>query len=201
MLRELGPMCRKVGVPLVANDRADLAVLTGCDMVHVGQGDLPVKLARRIAPNLGIGVSTHNLEQLARALDERPTYVAFGPVFSTRSKSAPDPICGVALLGEAFAMARAARIPLVAIGGIDIDNGSLVAGHCDGAAVIAALLPAAPLPSTAVSLASIPPMPASKREAFAADVRGRAAALHALFGGMPVLKDDVMPGRPLPASG
>src|SRR5689334_17379343 len=79
LLRALQPMCRQMHVPLVANDRADVAVLAGCDIVHIGQTDMPIEMVRKIAPALGIGVSTHNPAQLLRALEHRPTYVAYGP--------------------------------------------------------------------------------------------------------------------------
>src|SRR5688572_9956552 len=72
LLRTLVPLCRGARVPLVCNDRADLAMLAGCDMVHLGQEDAPVELVRRLSPGLGIGVSTHDLDQLARALELRP---------------------------------------------------------------------------------------------------------------------------------
>src|SRR3954463_16353741 len=72
MLRALGPMCRQVGVALVANDRADLAALAGGEGVHIGQEDLPYELVHRIAPQLGVGISTHDPEQLLRALAFKP---------------------------------------------------------------------------------------------------------------------------------
>src|SRR3954452_17046735 len=95
MLRALGPMCRQLGVPLVANDRADLAALAGCECVHIGQEDLPYELVHRIAPQLGVGISTHTLAQLEQALGSRPRYVTYGPVFETASKVNPDAIVGV----------------------------------------------------------------------------------------------------------
>jgi len=141
LLRALRPICSAAGTRLVANDRADLAVLAQCDGVHIGQEDLPLSVVRLIAPGLLVGVSTHNLEQLSRALIEKPDYVAFGPVFGTASKERPDPSVGVALLREAHDRARAAGIPLVAIGGINLERAREVAPHCDLAAVIAALRP------------------------------------------------------------
>src|SRR3954470_23092684 len=81
LLRSIHPICREAGVPLYVNDRPDLALLSGCEGVHVGQDDLPVHVVKRLAPNLRIGVSTHNLAQLDRAIAEQPDYVAFGPVF------------------------------------------------------------------------------------------------------------------------
>lgn len=141
LLRALRPLCSLAGTRLIANDRADLAVLGQCDGVHIGQDDLPLSVVRLIAPGLLLGVSTHTLEQLVQALAERPDYVAFGPVFATSSKARPDPVLGVTLLAEAYALACAARIPLVAIGGINLERSAQIASSCDLVAVIAALHP------------------------------------------------------------
>lgn len=109
----------RVEVPLYANDRADLAALAPTFGVHVGQDDLPVADVRRCFPSLAIGVSTHNEAQLRAALDDEPTYVAFGPVFGTTSKERPDPVVGLDGVRLASRLAHAANIPLVVIGGID----------------------------------------------------------------------------------
>jgi thiamine-phosphate pyrophosphorylase len=144
MLRQLAPMCHRAGVPLVANDRPDLAILAGCDRVHVGQTDMPIDRVRRIAPGLGVGVSTHTLEQLEAALLARPAYVAFGPVFPTATKKDPDPVVGAAALREAYRRAVHADVPLVAIGGITRERARDLVGSVDAVAVIGDLLPPAP---------------------------------------------------------
>ncbi|MET0792731.1 MAG: thiamine phosphate synthase [Polyangiaceae bacterium] len=141
LLRALRPLCSAAGTRLIANDRADLAVLGQCDGVHIGQDDLPLSVVRLIAPGLLVGVSTHDLQQLDRALAEKPDYVAFGPVFGTASKERPDRTVGLTRLAEAHVRARAAGIPLVAIGGINLERAAQVAPHCELAAVIAALRP------------------------------------------------------------
>jgi thiamine-phosphate pyrophosphorylase len=141
ILRSVAPLCRAQGVPLVANDRVDLAALAGCDFVHLGQEDLPIELARRIAPHVRVGLSTHNEEQLTRALEARPTYVAYGPVYPTASKARPDPCVGLAGLRQAAAQAAAARVPLVAIGGITLAEARDIAQVAPAAAVISALVP------------------------------------------------------------
>jgi thiamine-phosphate pyrophosphorylase len=141
ILRALRLLCRQAGVPLVANDRADLAALAGCDSVHIGQDDLPYELVHRIAPQLSVGISTHDLAQLDRALAFRPYYVAFGPIFETASKVNADPVVGVEGLQGACRRARAAKIPLVAIGGITLAHVADVAPHADAFAVIADLCP------------------------------------------------------------
>lgn len=171
LLRALGPLCRQAGVPLVANDRADLAALAGCDAVHIGQEDLPFDLVHRIAPQLGVGLSTHDLGQLARALALRPRYVAYGPVFATSTKANPDPVVGADGLRQATAVARAAGIPLVAIGGITLERAPSIASDADMFAVIADLHPEG----------------ASLR-----DVTERALAFQAVFG----VRSDVPAERP-----
>lgn len=139
LLRALVPRCHRAGTLLYANDRPDLALLAGADGVHLGQDDLPPDAARRFAPGLGLGLSTHDLEQLERALEHDPTYVAFGPVFQTRSKAKPERVVGIEGLSRAAARTRARGIPLVAIGGIDLERAAAVARHADLGAVIAAL--------------------------------------------------------------
>lgn len=141
MLRALGPMCRQAGVPLVANDRADLAALAGCEVVHIGQEDLPYELVHRITPQLSVGISTHDSAQLERALASRPRYVAYGPVFETKTKANADPVVGIDGLRIASARARADGTPLVAIGGITLARIAEIAEHADACAVIADLYP------------------------------------------------------------
>lgn len=141
LLRELAPMCHRVGVPLVANDRPDLAILAGCDLVHVGQGDMPIERVRRLVPGLGVGISTHTLEQLDVALSSHPAYVAYGPVFDTTTKKHPDPTVGVAGLRAAYARAVTAGVPLVAVGGITRERAGSLASSTDAVAVIGDLLP------------------------------------------------------------
>lgn len=139
LLDALRPLCRRAGTLLFANDRADLALLAGADGVHVGQDDLPLEAVRRFAPSLKVGVSTHDLAQLERALSERPDYVAFGPVFETQSKLRPDAVVGLSGLSGAAARANAAGIPLVAIGGITLSHAPALAQLGALAAVIGAL--------------------------------------------------------------
>jgi thiamine-phosphate pyrophosphorylase len=141
LLRVLAPMCHRAGVPLVANDRPDLAVFAGCDLVHVGQTDMPIERVRRIAPRLGVGVSTHTLEQLDAALAARPAYVDFGPVFATATKADPDPVVGLEGLAAATARTAGAGVPLVAIGGITLERAPSLVGLADAVAVVADLVP------------------------------------------------------------
>jgi len=140
-LRALRPSSSAHGILLFANDRPDLAVLAECDGVHLGQEDLDVRDVRRFAPRLRVGISTHGELELRDALALGPDYVAFGPVFETRSKDRPDPVVGLDGLSRASERCRTARVPLVAIGGIDEERAPGIAGLADLGAVIAALLP------------------------------------------------------------
>jgi thiamine-phosphate pyrophosphorylase len=152
LLRALGSICRRADVPLVANDRVELAAQAGCEWVHLGQGDGSLEDAARVVPALRAGVSTHDLDQLSRALGDRPGYVAYGPVFPTASKANPDPVVGVAGLRLAHRAARAAGVPLVAIGGITLARAHEIAALADAGAVIAALLPERREPGERVDL-------------------------------------------------
>jgi len=150
----LAQRCARAGVPFVVNDRADIAAIVGAHALHVGQEDLSVSDARRVARAALVGVSTHDWAQLDEALSQRPDYVAFGPVFDTRSKEAPDPTVGLALLERACERARAAGVALVAIGGITVDNASAVrAAGASSGAVIGALASHANDPIALTSIA------------------------------------------------
>jgi thiamine-phosphate pyrophosphorylase len=110
-------VCDEAGARLVVNDRIDIALAVGADGVHLGQTDVPLAEARElVGARLALGVSTHDLEQVARAMAHGPAYIAYGPVFATTTKLDPDPVQGLGALGEA--VAAAGGIPVVAIGGI-----------------------------------------------------------------------------------
>ncbi|HEV8254626.1 MAG TPA: thiamine phosphate synthase, partial [Vicinamibacteria bacterium] len=120
----------------------------GADGVHVGQDDLdPADARHLLGPDALIGVSTHDPRQLAAAAAAPVDYVAVGPIFPTRSKSAADPVVGLDLLRQARAMTSR---PLVAIGGITRARAAEVAAAgADGLAVISDLLAAPDLEAAA----------------------------------------------------
>jgi thiamine-phosphate pyrophosphorylase len=135
------PLCRAVGVPFCVNDRVDVALLVGADFVHVGQDDLPLHEVRRLCGDrVGVGVSTHDPEQAQAAVAAGADYIGFGPVFATRSKANPDPVVGLEALRAVSSAGRAAGVPVVAIGGIDLQTVPLVAATgASAAAVISAI--------------------------------------------------------------
>ncbi|HEX4664708.1 MAG TPA: thiamine phosphate synthase [Terriglobales bacterium] len=138
LARELRRML-PVGVKLIVNDRADLAVAAQADGIHIGQDDIPPDAVRRVIGSTRIlGVSTHNPEQVETADHTSGDYVAIGPVFGTISKENPDPVTG--LEGVRLARTRTQK-PLVAIGGITLQNcRSVVEAGADSVAVISELL-------------------------------------------------------------
>jgi thiamine-phosphate pyrophosphorylase len=131
VLRRAREVTRRLGVPLVVNDRADLARLAEADYVHVGQDDLPVAAARTFG--IGVGQSTHAAAELA-ATDA--DYAGVGPVFETPTK-AGRPAVGLEYVRYAAAHAR---VPWFAIGGIDEANvAEVVAAGATRIAVVRAI--------------------------------------------------------------
>ena len=121
------------------DDRVDFARIFGFSGVHLGQRDLEARVARGLLPeDRAIGVSTHSETQLAAAdADPSADWIALGPIFETKSKENPDPVVGLDRLRGC--RARTAK-PLVAIGGIELDNLSAVLeAGADAVAVISAL--------------------------------------------------------------
>lgn len=134
--RRLAERVRAAGGVLIVNDRLDVALAVGADGVHLGQEDLPAAEARRLAPGLVLGVSTHDLDQARRAQAAGADYVALGSIYPTGSKPRFE------LVGlEALRLVRPhVRVPLVAIGGITAERVAEVrAAGADGVAVISAI--------------------------------------------------------------
>jgi thiamine-phosphate pyrophosphorylase len=131
---------RRLGVRLIINDRADVALALGADGVHLGQDDLEPSAARRLLGTEAlIGFSTHNLEQAREAARLPVDYIAIGPIYATSSKENPDPLVGL----EGLRRIREATgsIPLVAIGGITRENAPYVlSAGADAVACIGSLL-------------------------------------------------------------
>ena len=104
---------------LIINDRVDIALAVDADGVHLGQEDLPLSAARRIAPELLIGISTHSREEALKAQGEGADYVNIGPIFPTRTKEGvtrflgPEAIPGIA---------AGLEIPFTVMGGIGDAN-------------------------------------------------------------------------------
>ena len=141
--RALKARLAPLGVPLIINDRVDVALACGADGIHVGQGDMAPADVRRLLPRALVGLSIETLAQLERAEGEAVDYYGISPVFATATKA--DAAAAVGLEGLRL-MRSLTRRPLVAIGGIAPANArSVMAAGADGLAVVSALC-AAPDP-------------------------------------------------------
>jgi len=131
-------IARPLGVRIVVNDRADVALAADADGVHLGQEDLPPQEARAlIGPSRIVGMSTHTLDQAIEAARLPVDYVAVGPAFPTSTKENPDPVVGLALISE---VRRTISKPLVAIGGITLERAvDVIHAGADSVAVISDL--------------------------------------------------------------
>lgn len=147
-LLELGEQVLRVlsgtGVPLLINDRADVAHALGAAGVHVGQDDLPPERARDLlGPDACIGLSVHEPRQLGHALALPPgtiDYLGVGPIFAQRTKPNAAPPVGLDTLAAMTSRAVRSSLPCVAIGGIGVDNAAAVrAAGVDGIAVVSAI--------------------------------------------------------------
>src|SRR6267143_4575078 len=140
---------KKAGVLFIVNDRCDLALAVDADGVHLGQGDLPLDLARKVmSPDKLIGISTHNPDQVREATAGKPDYLGCGPIFQPGSKQDHDPVVGLEGLR---AMRSLTSLPVFAIGGIQIDRaGEVMRAGANGVAVVSAILKA-PYISNAVN--------------------------------------------------
>ena len=137
-----------VSIPVIVNDRADVALVAGAAGVHVGSDDLPAAAVRRIAPpGFIVGVSVGSDAEVAGAVGA--DYVGIGPVYDTASKHDAGAALGVAGFSR---LARSCGVPAVAIGGIDAENApAVMAAGASGVAMIRGVF-AAPDPALAARL-------------------------------------------------
>lgn len=125
-------------IPLIVNDRVEIAAAIGAEGVHVGRGDIAVRnVRRRLPPGMVIGASATCCDEAKAACDAGADYLGVGPIFPTGSKADATPPMG---LDELARICREVRLPVVAIGGIHARNlKSIVEAGAAGAAVIAAV--------------------------------------------------------------
>ena len=127
------------GIPLIINDRIDVALAVGADGVHLGQTDMHIADARRlVGTDMLIGISAECVEDAVRAQAEGADYIGISPVFSTPTKTDTAPALGL----DGVALIRAAvSLPLVGIGGIGPGNAAkVIRAGCDGVAVVSAIV-------------------------------------------------------------
>lgn len=165
-------VAQELGVLFIVNDRCDLALAVNADGVHLGQGDLPLDLARKVmGPEKLIGMSTHSREQVMAATAGEPDYLGFGPIFMPGSKLDHDPVVGLQGLR---AIRPLTALPLFAIGGITVHRtADVMRAGADGVAVISAILKAPDISQAVndfVSRISIPTSPGSSSQRIGRDV-------------------------------
>jgi thiamine-phosphate pyrophosphorylase len=149
---ELRKLTKKKKVTFIINDRLDIALAINADGVHLGQEDIPLKFARKLAAKKIIGISTHSLVEAKKAEKEGADYLALGPIFRTSSKLTGLPI-GTKMIRR---IKESVRIPLVAIGGINITNiESVMAKGPEGVALASGLLKSRDIKKTTLKIAKL----------------------------------------------
>ncbi len=128
-------------IPLIINDRLDVAQAVGADGVHLGQSDMPLNVAREILKDsMIIGISAESLQDATEAEKAGADYIGVSPIYATPTKTDTAPPLGLEGLRE---IQNAVRIPLVGIGGLTKDNAGEVIKHgADGVAVVSAMVSA-----------------------------------------------------------
>lgn len=145
----------RYGVPLIVNDRADIAAAVGADGVHVGQDDLPAGAVRSIiGPDRIIGVSAGNLADALAAVEAGADYLGVGAMFATGTKTDANPTT----LAELGRIRQAVSLPVVAIGGINRETAPLLLGTAiDGLAVVSAIVAQADIAEAARQMKALFP--------------------------------------------
>ena len=145
--RYLHQLCQDNDVDLIINDHADLATVVGCAGLHLGQTDLPVAEARQVLSSEQVlGRSNHELDELVQSQDMGADHLAFGAIYATGTKGLGRPPQGVDQLRRAKELSR---VPLVAIGGINIENVAPVVEAGADAVCVTAAVGMAPEPEAA----------------------------------------------------
>jgi thiamine-phosphate pyrophosphorylase len=139
-VRAARALCAAAGMQLIVNDYWEIALGAGCDFVHLGQGDLAgADLTALRRAGVRLGVSTHDHEELERALRAAPHYVALGPIYPTLLKVMPWQPQGLERIREW--KGRIGALPLVAIGGLTLERlAAVFAAGADVAAVVSDIL-------------------------------------------------------------
>jgi thiamine-phosphate pyrophosphorylase len=151
LAHDVRALCTEAKTLFCVNDRMDIALAVAADIIHLGQSDLPLADAVRVRDALGarglsVAISTHDLDEARAAVLGGADHIGFGPIFATQSKADADPAVGLKALSE---IAGHIRIPIVAIGGITLDNVAEVARAGASAAAVIAAVDSAPDPTAA----------------------------------------------------
>ena len=131
-------LLRSRKVPLIINDRVDIALACDADGVHLGQTDMPLPYARKILGKKKIiGISVNTLDEARAAEKEGADYLGVGPIFQTSSKIDLPPVLGLEGIGT---IREKTKVPILAIGGINVANiADVISAGANGVAVISAI--------------------------------------------------------------
>ncbi|MFN3892501.1 MAG: thiamine phosphate synthase [Beijerinckiaceae bacterium] len=151
--RALKNLLAPLGVPLVINDRVDIALAVGAEGIHVGQTDMPVEQVRALAPGRIVGLSITNATQMSRADTQLCDYLGVGPLYLQQTKADASTPLGV----EGFAKLRAMTDrPVMAIGGLKADNSApVLAAGANGLAIVSGIVSAEDPRSAAAAFAKL----------------------------------------------
>ena len=151
---KLTDLLRPLGIPLIINDRVDVALAADADGVHIGQSDMPYEIARKLlGPDKIIGLSVENMNDLLRANELDVDYIGISPVYGTPTKTDTAEPFGLEGLRKAVEMSVH---PTVAIGGMNVATvGEVIAAGTDGVAVVSAICSAESPRDAAAELATI----------------------------------------------
>ncbi|WP_278920244.1 thiamine phosphate synthase [Thomasclavelia cocleata] len=138
--KEVKKVCQKYHIPLIINDNLEVALATNSDGIHIGQNDIPASIVRKqIGPDKILGVSVHNLKEAFQAKIDGADYVGVGAIFSTETKNDATNVT----LDSLKKICDNIDLPVVAIGGINLDNISKLKDiNIAGIAVVSAIMKA-----------------------------------------------------------
>ena len=150
---EIKKITDRYGIPLIINDRIDIAMATGADGVHIGQRDIPVDIARKvIGKDMLLGVSVGSAAEAIDAVKAGADYLGVGAMFPTGTK----PDAGFVSMEELGRIRKAVDIPIVVIGGISRENAMLFRPMgVDGLAVVSAVIAKPDIKKSAADLKSL----------------------------------------------
>ena len=151
--KALKALCDCYHVPLIINDRVDVALAVGAAGVHIGQDDLPCNVVRKlVGDDFIIGVSAHNPEEAQKAVAAGADYLGCGAVFGTKTKAGVDKLG----LENLKAIRQSVAVPMVGIGGVNVDNyAEVLATGANGAAIISGILAQQDITAAVRKLAAI----------------------------------------------
>jgi thiamine-phosphate pyrophosphorylase len=135
--KDLKKICNDYNVPLIINDRLDVALAIEADGIHVGQEDMPIEIVKKYAQDMIVGVSASNIKEALEAEKKGADYIGAGTIFPTKTKKDAN-YMGLETLNT---LMKKMKIPVVAIGGINLNNlKEVLKTNVDGVCVISALL-------------------------------------------------------------